>query len=85
MADKQALLDFLHNMDHSPNLNWYKRSSVCKRWTGVTCNTEQSQVIAPLILDFVHCSELEVTYTTEQGICYTSSLDVVNHKARALP
>ncbi|XP_061355187.1 probable inactive receptor kinase At4g23740 [Gastrolobium bilobum] len=46
VEDKQALLDFLHNIDHSPHLNWHKNSSVCKNWTGVTCNTDQSKVIA---------------------------------------
>ncbi|XP_061348160.1 probable inactive receptor kinase At4g23740 [Gastrolobium bilobum] len=46
VEDKQALLDFLHNMDHSPHFNWDENSSVCKSWRGVTCNTEQSRVIA---------------------------------------
>lgn len=47
MEDKQALLDFLHNISHSHHLiNWDKSSSVCKSWIGVTCNSEQSQVIA---------------------------------------
>ncbi|KAK7255765.1 hypothetical protein RIF29_29184 [Crotalaria pallida] len=46
VKDKQALLDFLHNIDHSGHLNWDKSFSVCKTWTGVTCNTEQSRVIA---------------------------------------
>jgi len=45
--DKQALLDFLHNISHSHHLiNWDKSSSVCKSWIGVTCNSEQSHVIA---------------------------------------
>ncbi|TKY56013.1 inactive receptor kinase [Spatholobus suberectus] len=46
VEDKQALLDFLHKINHSHLLNWDKNSSVCKRWIGVTCNTDQSQVIA---------------------------------------
>lgn len=46
VADKQVLLDFLHNINHSSHLNWDKRSSVCKSWTGVTCNTDRSRVIA---------------------------------------
>jgi len=46
VEDKQALLDFLHNINHSHYLNWNKNTSVCKRWIGVTCNTDQSQVIA---------------------------------------
>ncbi|KAF3432885.1 hypothetical protein FNV43_RR23987 [Rhamnella rubrinervis] len=43
--DKQALLDFLHNIPHSHPLNWTKDSSVCKNWTGVTCNKDQSRVV----------------------------------------
>ncbi|CAL0327456.1 unnamed protein product [Lupinus luteus] len=47
VEDKQALLDFLHNMHHdSSHLNWDANSSVCQNWRGVTCNTEQSRVIA---------------------------------------
>ncbi|XP_027338050.1 probable inactive receptor kinase At4g23740 [Abrus precatorius] len=44
--DKQALLDFLHNINHSHYLNWDKSSSVCKSWRGVICNIDQSRVIA---------------------------------------
>ncbi|XP_020204145.1 probable inactive receptor kinase At4g23740 [Cajanus cajan] len=46
VEDKLALLDFLHNINHSHNLNWDNRSSVCNRWIGVTCNTDKSRVIA---------------------------------------
>ncbi|XP_004498388.1 probable inactive receptor kinase At4g23740 [Cicer arietinum] len=46
LADKQALLDFIHNINHSTHLNWDKTSSVCKKWTTVICNTEKSRVIA---------------------------------------
>lgn len=46
VEDKQALLDFIHNINHSPHVNWDKNSSVCQSWRGVTCNTEKSQVIA---------------------------------------
>ncbi|CAJ2674563.1 unnamed protein product [Trifolium pratense] len=46
VADKQALLDFLHNMNHSTHLNWNKNSSVCKKWNRVICNKEQSRVIS---------------------------------------
>lgn len=45
-ADKQALLDFLHKMNHSSLLNWNKKSSVCKKWNRVTCNAEKSRVIS---------------------------------------
>ncbi|KAE9587227.1 putative protein kinase RLK-Pelle-LRR-III family [Lupinus albus] len=47
VKDKQALLDFLHNMHHdSSHLNWDATSSVCQSWRGVTCNTDKSRVIA---------------------------------------
>ncbi|XP_045816086.1 probable inactive receptor kinase At4g23740 isoform X1 [Trifolium pratense] len=46
IEDKQALLDFLNKMNHSPHLNWDENSSVCQTWRGVTCNTDQSRVIA---------------------------------------
>lgn len=46
VEDKQALLDFLHKMSHSPHLNWDDNSSVCQTWRGVTCNTDRSRVIA---------------------------------------
>ncbi|KAF8008759.1 hypothetical protein BT93_K2421 [Corymbia citriodora subsp. variegata] len=44
--DKQALLDFLGNVSLSRPLNWSKDSSVCHSWTGVTCNNDQSRVVA---------------------------------------
>ncbi|XP_016163391.1 probable inactive receptor kinase At4g23740 isoform X1 [Arachis ipaensis] len=46
VEDKQALLDFLHNMNHPYNLNWNENSSVCTSWRGVTCNAGRSRVIA---------------------------------------
>ncbi|KHN08297.1 Putative inactive receptor kinase [Glycine soja] len=46
VEDKQALLDFLQSINHSHYLNWNKSTSVCKRWIGVICNNDQSQVIA---------------------------------------
>lgn len=46
VEDKQALLDFLHNIHHSHSLNWKQSSSVCSKWTGVTCNGDQSRVVA---------------------------------------
>ncbi|XP_062120249.1 probable inactive receptor kinase At4g23740 [Humulus lupulus] len=42
--DKQALLDFLGNISHSHTLNWFKNSSVCNRWTGVICSSDQTRV-----------------------------------------
>lgn len=47
VEDKQALLDFLQSMNHSPHhVNWDENTSVCQNWRGVTCNTENSKVIA---------------------------------------
>ncbi|XP_027338683.1 probable inactive receptor kinase At4g23740 [Abrus precatorius] len=46
VEDKQALLDFLNNINHSPHVNWDENTLVCHRWRGVTCNTDQSRVIA---------------------------------------
>ncbi|XP_023541330.1 probable inactive receptor kinase At4g23740 [Cucurbita pepo subsp. pepo] len=46
VEDKQALLDFFHNIPHSPSLNWNESSSVCKGWAGVFCNSDESRVVA---------------------------------------
>ncbi|KAI3471191.1 hypothetical protein Pfo_027854 [Paulownia fortunei] len=46
VEDKQALLDFIDNIYHSRKLNWDERSSACNSWTGVTCNHDNSSVIA---------------------------------------
>ncbi|MED6148073.1 hypothetical protein PIB30_049732 [Stylosanthes scabra] len=46
LEDKQALLDFYHNIDHPKHLNWDSKNSVCKSWTGVTCDSNQSRVVA---------------------------------------
>nr|GMD94922.1 probable inactive receptor kinase At4g23740 [Ipomoea batatas] len=44
--DKQALLEFVKQLPHSRALNWDERVSVCKNWTGVSCNGDGSRVIA---------------------------------------
>lgn len=44
--DKQALLDFLENVNHSRYLNWASITSACSSWTGVTCNHDKSRIIA---------------------------------------
>ncbi|KAK4362986.1 hypothetical protein RND71_018227 [Anisodus tanguticus] len=44
--DKQALLDFLNNVNHSRYLNWDYGTSACSSWTGVTCNHDKSRIIA---------------------------------------
>ncbi|KAF2315515.1 hypothetical protein GH714_039975 [Hevea brasiliensis] len=46
VEDKQALLDFLHNIHYLHSLNWKQNSSVCREWRGVTCNGDNSRVIA---------------------------------------
>ncbi|KAJ7965404.1 Mitogen-activated protein kinase kinase kinase [Quillaja saponaria] len=46
IGDKEALLHFLQNMGHTRPLNWNRNSSVCKTWTGVTCNNDQSRILA---------------------------------------
>ncbi|KAK4489621.1 hypothetical protein RD792_005433 [Penstemon davidsonii] len=46
VEDKQALLDFITNIFHSRNLNWNESTSVCDNWIGVTCNHNNSRVIA---------------------------------------
>ncbi|KAG5036148.1 hypothetical protein AAZX31_04G219700 [Glycine max] len=45
VEDKQALLDFLDNMSHSPHVNWDENTSVCQSWRGVICNSDESRVI----------------------------------------
>lgn len=49
VEDKHALLNFLRNINHSRSLNWTQKSSVCKNWTGITCNSDQSRVISLLL------------------------------------
>lgn len=48
VGDKTALLDFLQKIHQSKSrsLNWQKNTSVCSNWTGITCNVDQSGVIA---------------------------------------
>ncbi|GMH09349.1 hypothetical protein Nepgr_011190 [Nepenthes gracilis] len=44
--DKNYLLNFSYNLPHLRELNWRENSSVCGNWTGVTCNSDNSSVIA---------------------------------------
>ncbi|CAN1267623.1 Probable inactive receptor kinase At4g23740 [Linum perenne] len=44
--DKEALLEFKRRIHHSHSLNWEESSSVCTEWTGVTCNHDESRVVA---------------------------------------
>ncbi|KAL0382410.1 UNVERIFIED_CONTAM: putative inactive receptor kinase [Sesamum calycinum] len=46
VEDKRALLDFIDNIYHSRKLNWDERTSACNNWTGITCNHDNSRVIA---------------------------------------
>ncbi|XWS37932.1 hypothetical protein CRYUN_Cryun19dG0087600 [Craigia yunnanensis] len=46
VKDKQALLDFLEHIHHSRSINWSKETSACNSWTGVTCNSDDSRIIA---------------------------------------
>lgn len=46
VEDKYALLDFIRYSNHSRSLNWDERNSACNNWIGVTCNHDNSRVIA---------------------------------------
>lgn len=46
IEDKQALLDFINNIDRMQNLNWDAKTSACDDWNGVTCNRDKSRIIA---------------------------------------
>lgn len=46
VEDKRALLDFIDNIYHARKVNWDERTSVCYNWTGITCNHDNSKVIA---------------------------------------
>ncbi|KAK4765729.1 hypothetical protein SAY86_026819 [Trapa natans] len=43
--EKQALLDFLRQVPHSPRLNWTSSSSACD-WFGVGCDSTRSSVLS---------------------------------------
>ncbi|CAA0812967.1 Probable inactive receptor kinase [Striga hermonthica] len=46
VEDKRVLLEFISSTRLSRNLKWDLNSSACSNWTGVTCNHEQSRIIA---------------------------------------
>ncbi|KAL9164433.1 hypothetical protein ABFS82_06G104000 [Erythranthe guttata] len=46
VEDKQALLDFVADINLSRKLNWNETSSVCNNWTGITCDRDNSRVVA---------------------------------------
>lgn len=45
VEDKQALLDFLHNVSHTRPLNWSDNLPVCENWTAVVCSKDESRII----------------------------------------
>ncbi|XP_009137388.1 probable inactive receptor kinase At4g23740 [Brassica rapa] len=44
--DKRALLEFLTITRPTRSLNWNETTPLCKNWTGVTCNHNESRIIA---------------------------------------
>ncbi|KAK9672523.1 hypothetical protein RND81_12G105900 [Saponaria officinalis] len=44
--DKQTLLQFQQSMFHSRYIDWSPMSPVCTAWTGVTCDDQETMVIA---------------------------------------
>ncbi|KAL8095800.1 putative inactive receptor kinase At4g23740 [Apium graveolens] len=46
IEDKQALLDFSQVIYHSRAFNWHGDTSACRNWDGVTCNSDESRVVA---------------------------------------
>ncbi|XP_077252160.1 putative inactive receptor kinase At5g58300 [Tasmannia lanceolata] len=46
IEDQQALLDFIDNFPNERYLNWNQDSPVCQNWTGVTCNPNNTRIIA---------------------------------------
>ncbi|KAA8517558.1 hypothetical protein F0562_017812 [Nyssa sinensis] len=45
-SDKQALLDFAAVVPHGRKLKWSSASSICSSWVGITCNLNDTRVIA---------------------------------------
>ncbi|KAL2922175.1 hypothetical protein RDABS01_013666 [Bienertia sinuspersici] len=45
-GDKQALFDFLQNIQYGRSLNWDPNTPLCTAWTGVSCNDRQTRVVA---------------------------------------
>ncbi|CAH8314313.1 unnamed protein product [Eruca vesicaria subsp. sativa] len=46
VQDKHALLEFLTITRPTRSLNWNETTPLCKNWTGVTCNHNESRIIA---------------------------------------
>ncbi|KAJ0551626.1 putative protein kinase RLK-Pelle-LRR-III family [Helianthus annuus] len=45
-SDAQALLEFASSVPHVRKLNWNSTVPICTSWVGITCNDEQTRVIA---------------------------------------
>lgn len=45
-SEKQALLNFANAVPHGRKLNWNSTSSICSSWVGITCDENQTHVIA---------------------------------------
>ncbi|KAL0890929.1 hypothetical protein Bca101_014912 [Brassica carinata] len=46
VQDKRALLEFLTITRPARSLNWNETTPLCRNWTGVTCNHNESRIIA---------------------------------------
>ncbi|KAL5974839.1 hypothetical protein ACLOJK_031511 [Asimina triloba] len=44
--EKQALLSFASAVPHSRKLNWSESSPICSSWVGITCDSNQTHVLA---------------------------------------
>ncbi|XP_078431635.1 putative inactive receptor kinase At4g23740 [Wolffia australiana] len=44
--DRLALLDFIRGIRHSRALNWDPSTPACNNWIGVTCDEDESRVVA---------------------------------------
>lgn len=45
-TDRQALLDFTTNVPHGRILNWSLTNPICSSWIGISCNQDESRVVA---------------------------------------
>ncbi|KAJ0564603.1 putative protein kinase RLK-Pelle-LRR-III family [Helianthus annuus] len=45
-SDAQALIEFASSVPHVRKLNWNSTVPICTSWVGITCNGEQTRVIA---------------------------------------
>ncbi|GER55698.1 leucine-rich repeat protein kinase family protein [Striga asiatica] len=45
-SDKKALLEFASAVPQARKLNWRKNSCICKSWSGITCTSDGTRVMA---------------------------------------